>query len=487
MKKLFVLLILSLSIYAFCLPASCQEMPTDVPEDHYAYDAVYDLVERGINVTQGYPDGTFRGNRDTSRYENAYFMATLALSLKKSATYEIDVSDIKEEIEWLRNEITSLESQPGMKRDFEYSGSLELRSSFGYLLGYDARMRGPLGPETNYRLKYSAQKTMGRDANLKVNIDTMDGGYNSQTERALFPSLMDMEGNFSVDLGLQYPVKIKAAMGPGTVLHRDLSGVAPSEDYTYFSRPRPSVSIGTMLGSYEVTTAYVARGVASNGTVGTSEINLEVGRELGQLSFLGKTKAVSTSRYVFVDFIDPTNMPNIFRQELSLQFNQGDKLSEKLVMGASSNDHPLSQFYLAFELYMKNVSDTGTDINLKFNSVGEDYRLPFEKNEFVPLNLFNKKILDGTMDIALELTQPFAERYTLKSRSDWVGSSRGKLGKDVPGSSFTQEISIDYRIYANFTFGVFYRYYFVPSRIAQFSVVVPETSDLFGIGLNYEF
>jgi len=68
-----------------------------------------------------------------------------------------------------------------------------------------------------------------------------------------------------------------------------------------------------------------------------------------------------------------------------------------------------------------------------------------------------------------------------------VTDNFGKIDRDVPGSSFTQELSFDYLINRDFTFNSFYRYYFVPSKIDQFSGAVPEISDLVGLGLIYRF
>ena len=52
-KAAFMLLLLVISI-----PAFAQEFP-DVPADHWAYQAVQELVNAGI--IQGYPDGTYGG------------------------------------------------------------------------------------------------------------------------------------------------------------------------------------------------------------------------------------------------------------------------------------------------------------------------------------------------------------------------------------------------------------------------------------------
>jgi hypothetical protein len=153
----------------------------------------------------------------------------------------------------------------------------------------------------------------------------------------------------------------------------------------------------------------------------------------------------------------------------------------------TSTDHPISQFYLNFELYLKDITENSTDLNLKFNSVGADYRLPFEALEFVSNNLFSRRILDGTMDIGLEMIQPLSRATTLKSRSDWMADHHGKMGKDILGSSFTTELSLDHKLTQDLSMNTFYRYYFVPSRIDQFGTAVPEASDLIGISLMYKF
>lgn len=181
--------------FSLLYPVFCQEMPSDVPPDHYAYDSIADLVDRGINVSQGYPDGTFRGNKNTSRYENAYFMASLALSLRDTASVEVDFSDIGEEISYLRNDIISVQQEQGAKGAMDYYGSVELKSEFGSVFSYNQDHRNPLGPETNYRLQYTIEKDMGDDASIKLNLDTMDGAFNSPTLRTFATTLLDFEGD----------------------------------------------------------------------------------------------------------------------------------------------------------------------------------------------------------------------------------------------------------------------------------------------------
>ena len=71
MRKVLTFLGASMML-AWVLPVMAQVAPpefSDVPTDHWAYDAVESL--RAKNILVGYPDGYFRGKRTLSRYEFA--------------------------------------------------------------------------------------------------------------------------------------------------------------------------------------------------------------------------------------------------------------------------------------------------------------------------------------------------------------------------------------------------------------------------------
>lgn len=53
----------------------------DVPEDHWAYEAVKDVTEAGF--MSGYPDDTFQGAKGVSRYELASVVARLLAKIKE--------------------------------------------------------------------------------------------------------------------------------------------------------------------------------------------------------------------------------------------------------------------------------------------------------------------------------------------------------------------------------------------------------------------
>ncbi|MGM9323024.1 S-layer homology domain-containing protein [Deinococcus aquaticus] len=87
-------------------PASAPQVPalTDVPAGHWAKDAIDKLVSTGIIL--GYPDGTFRGTQNLTRYEAAVIIARLLDQVK---TGEVNPSTMDPEtLTALQNAIQEL-------------------------------------------------------------------------------------------------------------------------------------------------------------------------------------------------------------------------------------------------------------------------------------------------------------------------------------------------------------------------------------------
>jgi hypothetical protein len=70
--KKIILIMLIIFLTAAVLPAGAQSF-SDLPANHWAYDAVSKLVEAGI--IEGYPDGEYKGQRRMSRYEMAVMVS----------------------------------------------------------------------------------------------------------------------------------------------------------------------------------------------------------------------------------------------------------------------------------------------------------------------------------------------------------------------------------------------------------------------------
>ncbi len=73
-------IIVSLSVVLLISSSAFAQTFPDVPTGHWAYDAVQELANDGI--INGYPDGTFKGNRNLTRYEFAIALRD-ALALLK--------------------------------------------------------------------------------------------------------------------------------------------------------------------------------------------------------------------------------------------------------------------------------------------------------------------------------------------------------------------------------------------------------------------
>ena len=71
MKKAFVMA--TLLALGMSTTAAAENPFSDVPSGHWAYGAVAKLAAEG--VIDGYPDGTFKGNKTMTRYEMAQIVA----------------------------------------------------------------------------------------------------------------------------------------------------------------------------------------------------------------------------------------------------------------------------------------------------------------------------------------------------------------------------------------------------------------------------
>jgi S-layer homology domain len=100
----------------------------DVPENHWAYQALAQLAQDGL-IT-GYPDGTFKGDRPMTRYETAFLVSQAVTKLKDEvaqgqhasstdidalkkllATFGADVADLQNRVAKLESQTSSLQKQ----------------------------------------------------------------------------------------------------------------------------------------------------------------------------------------------------------------------------------------------------------------------------------------------------------------------------------------------------------------------------------------
>ncbi|MFH1575952.1 MAG: S-layer homology domain-containing protein, partial [Candidatus Margulisiibacteriota bacterium] len=142
----------------------------DVPEGHWASSAVYELVRMG--VTSGYPDGTFRGKKDISRFEIAAFLSKFA------KYYNLRRSKDEKLIEELRAETALIKYQrEKTARATQFFGSLSSQAMGSTL--------APRGGKLDYRLRLNLVRNFAGDSSFKVGLDTLDAGFNNAAARSL--------------------------------------------------------------------------------------------------------------------------------------------------------------------------------------------------------------------------------------------------------------------------------------------------------------
>lgn len=106
MKKFLALLAVAVAA-AFAAPAFAAVNPfADLPQGHWAYDAVAELASRGI--ISGYPDGVLGGARPATRYEAASVVArALAVTDAEKANKQ-DLELLKKLVEEFKDELSAL-------------------------------------------------------------------------------------------------------------------------------------------------------------------------------------------------------------------------------------------------------------------------------------------------------------------------------------------------------------------------------------------
>ncbi|OGC21590.1 hypothetical protein A3J90_08580 [candidate division WOR-1 bacterium RIFOXYC2_FULL_37_10] len=172
MKKGLILLVLF--ALALSLPASAEKF-RDMGNDHWAADSVYDLVER--EITNGFPDGTFRGNEKLSRYETAQFLSKMAKSIENNVKPKITDSDIERVV----NKVLAKNSS--LPADAVVSGQV--------FLNYQKNLQNT-GITNNFNLSrayLTVKKALGNNAIARV---TLDGSTTTEFVKYAYVDLLNV-------------------------------------------------------------------------------------------------------------------------------------------------------------------------------------------------------------------------------------------------------------------------------------------------------
>ncbi|MCR5335416.1 MAG: S-layer homology domain-containing protein, partial [Synergistes sp.] len=133
MKK-FIAVIAMIAVAAFAAPVFAATNPfMDVPQGHWAYDAVGLLASRGI--VSGYPDGSFKGPQPATRYEVASIVARalVAIDADKASKQDLEllkklVMEFKDELDALGVKVDKLDKRVAVLEDGV--GGWKIRGTF---------------------------------------------------------------------------------------------------------------------------------------------------------------------------------------------------------------------------------------------------------------------------------------------------------------------------------------------------------------------
>jgi len=469
----------------------------DVPEDHWAASSVYDLISMG--VTQGYPDGTFRGNNNITRYETAMLISKLANALGKSGDEtEIAIDKLKDElraeIRSLRAEISELKRMPEEQQEKPISGSYSAGIMFGNLVTGTTSVDGqtaPVGPLVRYRLKTAFSRSLSESTKLKVNIDTMDSGFGGGSSD-LSTRILDVEGDLRLNmLGLENPVDIKITSGPGPVVHTeeaDADGnyIARSENGVVYLRPWNSIMFSSKVWGMDMGLGYIARKVSVFGEVETNQIKALVGYDFLGMFFVPAFRLNTNIDYLSskpqADPVGPTDTKYTF----DTIFKTPSKYNAQLTYSFGQGTAPHNTM-LGFQFDLLDIWDTGTTISFKYKKVGGDYL--YENNElnedlFAGLDVFNRYIGNGyglgVVDVGSELVQVLTESLRIIGRVDWRLASDNSYSDDDPQCALTIEGGVSWDIATDTLFEALYRVESIP-------FAPDKSTDLAQVKLSYKF
>lgn len=444
----------------------------DVPDDHWAASAVYDLVKLG--VTKGYPDGTFRGNKPITRYETAIFLSKLAKA--------IGSEDIKADIKTLKDQIADMKKG---KDEIKVSGNYEGSWKFGNIMATEGAPRGGVA---NYRLILAAEKELGVSSNVKINLDTMDYGYfNDGTNYLpgnglLASELLDVESNLKLDLSELFwenPVDLKLTYGPGAKPHgSDPTRVFPSEVGVTYYRPDTGVLAATKLFGMDVSGGYYS--VQGNtyevtGKINTSWITGTLGYTFDRFVVLNSLRFDLSGDYISRGLFSSSDRS--VKAKVGLSFPMGEKVKASTTVGVGRKS---SQMMVAGALSLNDIWDTGTVVTVNAAKVGSEYidsRFAGEQFDLAGYDNFIRPYENATVNFGGELTQAVSDRAKLVGKGDIRLSSDYKY--DGPRARLTAQGGVSYNIAPNVNLDAAY-------RVHQ-DKGTGDTSDMAAFGLIYRF
>ena len=184
---------------------------SDISTDDWAYQAVSDLSDQG--VVDGYPDGTFKGERNMTRYELAQIIARLMvkedeLNAEQQATLDKLAGEYADELANLGVRVSNLEKKVG---NISWSGDARIQ--------YQKNLKKP------YKFKSNGHED-NWNGRMRINVQ---GQVNDQvTVKGRFLNKMNFKNNESSNTSMD---KLHVIYKPNDALSLDIgrTGVGLSQ------------------------------------------------------------------------------------------------------------------------------------------------------------------------------------------------------------------------------------------------------------------
>ena len=205
---------------------------SDVPRDHWAYDAVTQLAADGI--VEGYGDGTYRGDRNITRYEMAQMVAKAMakdnMPVSDRALVDRLAAEFADELNNLGVRVSNLEKHADMVKwngKLEYTYTSERRD---YAFTDDGKRKANkdnivfrLEPTAEVNDHWNVHARLDASTSMKHDAAGMDDTNGSVSlKRAWAQGNYD---NFTVKLGKMELASAEGYTGAGSlVLDKEFSG-----------------------------------------------------------------------------------------------------------------------------------------------------------------------------------------------------------------------------------------------------------------------
>ena len=173
-KTLTVALTTALVVGAASTTFAAANPFSDVPADHWAYDAVAQLADDG--VIEGYGDGTYRGQNEITRYEMAQMVAKAMakedqVNAQQKAMIDRLAAEFSEELNNLGVRVSNLESRID---NVKWEGKLQYEYARTKKDGQDA--------DTDHDLKFRLEPTATVNDHWKVKA-RLDAHWNPNNDQ----------------------------------------------------------------------------------------------------------------------------------------------------------------------------------------------------------------------------------------------------------------------------------------------------------------